>query len=120
MPSPPKIFEDAIRTGALRASKALKNVKSDWIENQEAIVDDESAGVECPPDEGHFYPGIAALGLRILSCMKGSAIGFPSICSFLKKGLARYLKHLAGLYLVRVAQLVFVDIEDLHVSVGVS
>ena len=37
-----KSFDDAVKTGVLRASKTLKNVKSAWIENQEVLVN--SAG----------------------------------------------------------------------------
>ena len=40
--SSPKSFEDAVKTGVVRASKTLKNVKSAWIENQEVMVN--SAG----------------------------------------------------------------------------
>lgn len=32
-------FDDAIRSGIVRAHKTLKNVKSAWIWNQEVIVD---------------------------------------------------------------------------------
>jgi hypothetical protein len=35
-----KSFDDAIRTGLVRASKKLKNMKSAWIENQEVMLDD--------------------------------------------------------------------------------
>jgi len=34
-----KSFDDAIRTGLVRASKKLKNMKSAWIENQEVQID---------------------------------------------------------------------------------
>ncbi len=33
-----KSFEDAVQTGVARASKTLKNVRSAWIQNQEAII----------------------------------------------------------------------------------
>lgn len=35
-----KSFEDAVRTGLVRANKTLKNVKSAWIQNQEVLLDD--------------------------------------------------------------------------------
>ena len=35
-----KSFEDAIKTGVVRAQKTLKNVRGAWIENQEVIIDD--------------------------------------------------------------------------------
>lgn len=35
-----KSFDDAIRTGLVRANKTLKNVKSAWIQNQEVLLDD--------------------------------------------------------------------------------
>lgn len=35
-----KSFDDAIKAGVARAHKTLKNVKSAWIENQEALIDD--------------------------------------------------------------------------------
>ena len=35
-----KSFDDAIKTGVVRAQKTLKNVKGAWIENQEVVIDD--------------------------------------------------------------------------------
>lgn len=35
-----KSFDDAVRTGVVRADKTLKNVKSAWIQNQEVLLDD--------------------------------------------------------------------------------
>ncbi len=35
-----KSFDDAVRTGLVRANKTLKNVKSAWIQNQEVLLDD--------------------------------------------------------------------------------
>lgn len=35
-----KSFDDAIRSGLVRANKKLKNVKSAWIQNQEVLLDD--------------------------------------------------------------------------------
>lgn len=32
-------FEDAVRSGVVRASKTLKNVKSAWVQDQNAVVD---------------------------------------------------------------------------------
>ncbi len=34
-----KSFEDAVRTGLVRANRTLKNVKSAWIQNQEVLLD---------------------------------------------------------------------------------
>jgi flavin-binding protein dodecin len=34
-----KSFDDAIKTGVVRAQKTLKNVRGAWIENQEVIID---------------------------------------------------------------------------------
>lgn len=34
-----KSFDDAIRTGLIRAGKKLQNMKSAWIENQEVMLD---------------------------------------------------------------------------------
>jgi flavin-binding protein dodecin len=39
-------FDDAIRTGVLRAHKTLKNVKSAWIQNQEVFLDEKGKIVE--------------------------------------------------------------------------
>ena len=38
--SSPKGFDDAVEQGVKRANKSLKNVKSVWIKEQKAIVDD--------------------------------------------------------------------------------
>jgi flavin-binding protein dodecin len=38
--SSPKSFDDAIKTGVVRANKTLKNVRGAWIENQEVIIDE--------------------------------------------------------------------------------
>ena len=35
-----KSFDDAIRTGLVRANKKLKNVKSAWIQNQEVFLNE--------------------------------------------------------------------------------
>jgi len=35
-----KSFDDAIRTGLVRASKKLRNLKSAWIQNQEVMLDE--------------------------------------------------------------------------------
>ena len=35
-----KSFDDAIRTGLVRANKKLKNVKGAWIQNQEVLLDE--------------------------------------------------------------------------------
>lgn len=35
-----KSFEDAVAKGVKRASKTLKNVRSAWVKDQEAVVDD--------------------------------------------------------------------------------
>ena len=32
-------FEDAIRTGIMEASKSVRNIKSAWVNGQQAIVD---------------------------------------------------------------------------------
>lgn len=37
--SSPKSFEDAVKSGILRAQKTLKNVKSAWVENQQVRLD---------------------------------------------------------------------------------
>jgi flavin-binding protein dodecin len=34
-------FDDAIKSGVMRATKTLRNVKSAWIEGQEVVVDDK-------------------------------------------------------------------------------
>lgn len=34
-----KSFDDAIKSGLVRAGKTLKNVRSAWIENQEVLFD---------------------------------------------------------------------------------
>ena len=39
-------FDDAIKTGLLRAAKTLRNVKSAWIESQEVVVDDKGKVTE--------------------------------------------------------------------------
>ena len=39
--SSPKSFDDAIKTGIARAQKTLKNLKSEWVENQEIKLDDK-------------------------------------------------------------------------------
>jgi flavin-binding protein dodecin len=39
-------FDDAIKSGVLRATKTLRNVKSAWIEGQEVIVDDKGRVIE--------------------------------------------------------------------------
>lgn len=39
--SSPKSFEDAVKSGILRAQKTLKNVKSAWVENQQVRLDDK-------------------------------------------------------------------------------
>ncbi|MBN1613338.1 MAG: dodecin domain-containing protein [Deltaproteobacteria bacterium] len=36
-----KNFDDAIKSGLVRAGKTLKKVKSAWIENQEVMLDDK-------------------------------------------------------------------------------
>lgn len=33
-----KSFDDAIKAGVKRASKTLKNIKSAWVKDQEAVV----------------------------------------------------------------------------------
>jgi flavin-binding protein dodecin len=38
--SSPKSFDDAIKTGVVRANKTLKNVRGAWIENQEVVIDE--------------------------------------------------------------------------------
>jgi flavin-binding protein dodecin len=35
-----KSFDDAIKTGVVRAQKTLKNVTGAWIENQEVVIDE--------------------------------------------------------------------------------
>lgn len=35
-----KSFDDAIRTGLVRANKTLKGLKGAWIQNQEVLVDE--------------------------------------------------------------------------------
>jgi len=32
-------FEDAIRTGIMEASKSVRNIKSAWVNSQQAILD---------------------------------------------------------------------------------
>jgi flavin-binding protein dodecin len=39
-------FDDAIKSGVMRAAKTLRNVKSAWIEGQEVIVDDKGRVTE--------------------------------------------------------------------------
>jgi flavin-binding protein dodecin len=39
-------FDDAIRSGVMRATKTLRNVKSAWIESQEVVVDDKGKVIE--------------------------------------------------------------------------
>jgi flavin-binding protein dodecin len=39
-------FDDAIKTGIVRAAKTLRGVKSAWIESQEALVDDKGKVTE--------------------------------------------------------------------------
>jgi flavin-binding protein dodecin len=39
-------FDDAIKTGVLRATKTLRGVKSAWIESQEVLVDDKGRVTE--------------------------------------------------------------------------
>ncbi len=34
-----KSFDDAVEQGIKRASKSLKNVKGDWVQNQQVTVD---------------------------------------------------------------------------------
>ena len=34
-----KSFEDAIDQGVAKASKTIRNIKSAWVQNQEAVVD---------------------------------------------------------------------------------
>jgi len=36
-----KSFDDAIKSGLVRAGKTLKKVRSAWIENQEVLLDDK-------------------------------------------------------------------------------
>ena len=36
-----KSFEDAIKSGVVRANKTLKNVRGAWIENQELVIDEK-------------------------------------------------------------------------------
>ena len=36
-----KSFDDAIKSGLVRAGKTLTKVKSAWIENQEVMLDDK-------------------------------------------------------------------------------
>lgn len=36
----PKSFDDAVRVGIERAAKTLKNIKSAWIQEQKAKVED--------------------------------------------------------------------------------
>jgi flavin-binding protein dodecin len=35
-----KSFDDAIRTGLVRANKTLKGLKGAWIQNQEVLIDE--------------------------------------------------------------------------------
>jgi dodecin len=39
--SSPKSFDEAIKTGVMRAQKTLKNLKSAWVENQQVKLDDK-------------------------------------------------------------------------------
>lgn len=39
--SSPNSFADAVKTGVKRASKTLKNIKSVWVKEQEAVVNDQ-------------------------------------------------------------------------------
>jgi flavin-binding protein dodecin len=39
-------FDDAIKTGVMRATKTLRRVKSAWIESQEVLVDDKGRVTE--------------------------------------------------------------------------
>jgi flavin-binding protein dodecin len=39
-------FDDAIKTGLVRATKTLRNVKSAWIEGQEVVVDEKGKVTE--------------------------------------------------------------------------
>ena len=34
-------FDDAIKSGVVRVSKTITNVRSAWIENQEVLIDDK-------------------------------------------------------------------------------
>lgn len=38
-----KSFEDAIREGVLEASKSVRNIKSAWVNGQQAIVNGKGA-----------------------------------------------------------------------------
>jgi len=35
-----KSFEDAVEQGVAKASKTIRNIKSAWIQDQEAVVED--------------------------------------------------------------------------------
>ena len=35
-----KSFEDAVRTGVKRSNKTLRNVRSAWVQDQEAVVEE--------------------------------------------------------------------------------
>ena len=37
-----KSFEDAVKTGVMRACKTLKNVQSAWVQDQKAIVENDA------------------------------------------------------------------------------
>ncbi len=39
-------FDDAVKSGVMRASKTLRNVKSAWIESQEVLVDEKGRVTE--------------------------------------------------------------------------
>jgi dodecin len=39
-------FDDAIKSGIMRATKTLRNVKSAWIESQEVVVDEKGLVTE--------------------------------------------------------------------------
>lgn len=38
-----KSFDDAVKTGLVRAAKTLKNVKGAWIQDQEVVTNDDGS-----------------------------------------------------------------------------
>lgn len=38
-----KSFDDAVKTGLMRAAKTLKNVKGAWIQDQEVVTNDDGS-----------------------------------------------------------------------------